>query len=99
MTIGELNIIKKWFKAYIDNYMDAEGRLHELLQLKVGHSGRVANDARALATELEWSEGEILRSEALGWLHDIGRFSQFKEYHTFHDAKSINHGQRGWEVR
>jgi hypothetical protein len=36
--------------------------------------------------------------EALGILHDTGRFSQFKEYGTFNDPGSINHGERGYQV-
>ncbi len=97
MTIDELNVIKKWFKTYIRGF-EENGQLHDLLKLKVGHSGRVARDARAVACDLGWSEGDVHMAEALGWLHDVGRFSQFKEYRTFHDAKSMNHGQRGWEV-
>ncbi len=98
MTIDTLNVIKEWFKTYIRGFQDEDGQLHDLLKLKVGHSGRVARDARDVACELDWSEGDVRMAEALGWLHDVGRFSQFQEYHTFHDAKSINHGQRGSEI-
>jgi hypothetical protein len=98
MTTDELKVIKEWFKTYIRDFADEDGLLHDLLKLKVGHSGRVARDARAVATDLDWSEDAVRMAEALGWLHDVGRFSQFKEFHTFHDAKSINHGQRGWEI-
>ena len=31
-------------------------------------------------------------------LHDIARFEQYKQYHTFKDAESIDHGDLGVEI-
>ncbi|MCP4451011.1 MAG: HD domain-containing protein [Planctomycetes bacterium] len=98
MTNDTLNTIKRWFETYIDNFKGSDGQLHELLQLKVDHSGRVAQDARALAIDLDWAPEDIPLAEALGWLHDIGRFTQFKEHRTFHDAQSFDHGERARSI-
>lgn len=98
MTKETLNTIKQWFQTYIRDFTEPDGQLHELLQLKVHHSCRVAQDARGLAIDLGWAPGDILLAEALGWLHDIGRFTQFKEHRTFHDAQSFDHGERAWAI-
>ncbi len=98
MTNDTLDMIKQWFETYIDNFKGSDGQLHELLQLKVDHSGRVAQDAQQLAMDLSWAPEDIPLAEALGWLHDIGRFAQFQECRTFHDAESFDHGERGQAV-
>jgi hypothetical protein len=98
MTNETLNTIKKWFQTYISDFSEPDGQLHELLQLKVHHSCRVAQNARGLAIDLGWAPSDIPMAEALGWLHDIGRFTQFKEYRTFHDAESFDHGERAWAI-
>ena len=33
----------------------------------------------------------------IGLLHDIGRFEQEAQYHTFNDFKSMDHGDYGAE--
>ncbi len=98
MTHETLNTIKQWFETYTCNFAEPDGQLHELLQLKVDHSRRVAHDARGLAIDLGWTPEDISLAEALGWLHDIGRFTQFRECRTFHDAQSFDHGERGQAV-
>ena len=98
MNTLQLQEITKWFDSYTRTFSAIDGRFHPPLQLKVDHSKRVADNARQLAKDLRWSPPETHLAEALGWLHDAGRFSQFSEFRTFTDATSINHGERGWEV-
>ena len=98
MTGLQLQEIKERFNRYAGTFAAADGTLHPFLQLKVDHSQRVADNARQLAEDLGWNPSEANCAEAVGWLHDIGRFSQFAEFGTFTDATSVNHGERGWEV-
>lgn len=100
MRIDELNEIANWFDAYVETFAgnNENGDLHPLLQLKVDHSKRVAENAEILARELEWTPAEIRVAQALGILHDVGRFPQFAEYKTFSDSASVNHGQYGQTV-
>ena len=98
MNNSQLQEIKEWFTRYTRTYASVDERFRPPLQLKVDHSKRVAENARWLAKNLGWNSSETNRAEALGWLHDIGRFSQFAEFGTFMDATSVNHGERGWEV-
>lgn len=98
MKTDTLHNIKNWLSEYVDTYREEDGSLNYLLQLKIDHSLRVADDSRHIATSLGWTEDDINLAEAIGILHDAGRFSQFAEFNTFHDPDSINHGKRGYEV-
>jgi putative nucleotidyltransferase with HDIG domain len=98
MNNPQLQEIKEWFVGYTRTYASDDKHFCPSLQLKVDHSKRVAENARWLAESLGWNRSETNRAEALGWLHDIGRFSQFAEFGTFMDATSVNHGKRGWEI-
>ena len=98
MNTVQLQEITEWFVGYTRTFASSDGCFQPPLQLKVDHSQRVANNARQLAEYLGWNPLEANCAEALGWLHDVGRFSQFTEFGTFTDATSVNHGERGWEI-
>ena len=74
------------------------GRLSPMLKLKLEHSVRVADNARVIAEYNNFSVNEIWLSEVCGLFHDVGRFRQLRQYATFRDADSINHGECGYEV-
>lgn len=82
------------FKEYIKNYDINNGKI----QLKVAHIQRVARISKELATKLNLNEEDIKLAELIGMLHDIGRFEQAKQYNTFVDKNSINHGQYGVKI-
>lgn len=93
-----LQSIRTWLDEYARSFADEDGSLNFLIQLKLDHSVRVAEDCRIIASQLGWNEGDVALAEAVGLLHDAGRFSQFAEYNTFHDAVSVDHGERGFDV-
>ncbi|MDF7801176.1 HD domain-containing protein [Pontiellaceae bacterium B1224] len=97
MNSAQLQTIKFWFTNYTKSFA-IERKLNPVLQLKVDHCQRVADNSRQLAEDMGWNATEANRAEALGWLHDVGRFSQFTEFGTFMDSAAINHGERGWEI-
>ena len=68
------------------------------LALKLDHTRHVAANARDIARDLQWSPADVRLAEALGWLHDVGRFAQFAEFGHFQDATSVDHGLRGFEI-
>lgn len=74
------------FKAYYLSYPRAE-----MNDLKWAHTRRVATDAKRIAE----GEGLTERLARLGllaaWLHDTGRFEQFRRFATFSDRVSVNH--------
>lgn len=89
---------EKWFAAYTDTFR-VEGRLLPMQELKLRHSRRVQQLASAIAEALEWQEeNDAWLAHAVGLLHDTARFSQYRDYGTFFDALSFDHGDRGAEL-
>lgn len=82
------------FKEYIKNYDIND----EKIQIKIAHIQRVARISKELATKLNLDEENVKLAELIGMLHDIGRFEQVKQYNTFIDKDSINHGQYGVKI-
>lgn len=98
MTADQLDRIRDWLQAFVDSYRAADGVLPDAVALKLDHTRRVAENARDIARDLDWSPEDVDLAEALGWLHDVGRFAQFGEFGHFHDASSFNHGHRGADL-
>ncbi len=97
MTTGELAALKIWFSRYTGNYM-TDSMYTVYLRPRLDHILRVAENCRQLAIDLGWSENGVRLAEAVGLLHDIGRFSQFADYGTFEDSGSVDHTARGYDV-
>ncbi|MDD6224195.1 MAG: HD domain-containing protein [bacterium] len=79
---------KKAFDQYTSNY-DLN---QEMVQLKYQHSYVVADLMAELAFRLELPKEDILLAKTIGLLHDIGRFEQLKQYHSF-DDKNVDHAE------
>ena len=86
------------FFDYVNAFREADGHFCKLLEEKINHIKRVTSNSLFIAKNEEWSEEDCLIAELCGLYHDIGRFSQYKEFKTFSDSKSVNHGQRGFDV-
>lgn len=98
MNKRQLKEIRQWFHGYVETFHTHDGCLPAALELKLHHSTRVASESRGISEALKWTHDERNSSEALGLLHDVGRFSQHAEFKTFSDAASVDHGERGWLV-
>ncbi len=94
MTPELLNRLTGRFRDYVDLYR-TDGVLHPMHQLKLEHTIRVAADARAIAAGMNWPEEEVCLAEAVGLFHDVARFPQFKQYRSFSDADTVDHGDLG----
>ena len=90
--------LKHRFHDYVSTFCDNSNKLVYALQEKLEHIHRVANNCVFIAKELGLKENEIYMAEICGLYHDIGRFSQFKEYNTLDDSKSVNHGLQGFKT-
>ena len=89
---------EKWFNDYVDSFR-IEGELARMQELKRRHSFRVQRLASAIAESLEWrEENDAWIAHAVGLLHDTARFSQYRDYQTFQDSASFDHGDRGAEI-
>ena len=98
MDNAESEQFKNWFFEYTNRYLIADPINREAYELKIAHSFRVRDNCSAIGTSLNLNEEETAIAEAIGLLHDIGRFEQFHRYHTFLDGKSENHAQLGATV-
>lgn len=68
------------------------------IENKQKHSLRVMEISNKIAKALNLSEDDIELATLIGLLHDIGRFEQFTQYHTFKDAFSFDHGDYGEQI-
>ena len=65
---------------------------------KQRHSIRVENISKIIAEDVSISQEEIKLAMLIGLLHDIGRFEQERQYHTFNDLESFDHGDYGADL-
>lgn len=91
-----LHLLEQRYHAYVASFAEADGKLPEMLQLKLEHTVGVVADARRIMRGEGWHSHLMGVAGAL--LHDTGRYSQFREFGTFQDDKSFNHAERGVEV-
>lgn len=85
---------KKEFIKYTENY-DLE---NSRIKGKQTHSLRVMEISRQIAEGLKLSQEEIELATLIGLLHDIARFEQFTQYHTYRDMESFDHGDYGVQI-
>ena len=79
------------FKGYVQGFAAVD----EGVQLKLSHSLRVSSWCERLAKALHLSHDDVDLAWLIGVLHDIGRFEQLREYHTFIDYQSMDHAKYG----
>lgn len=65
---------------------------------KFHHSFRVMEYSISIAKSLNLSEQDIEIATIIGLYHDIGRFTQWKQYKTYEDRDSIDHADAGAEI-
>jgi HD-GYP domain-containing protein (c-di-GMP phosphodiesterase class II) len=81
MTPEQLEKVRERFLAYVESFGTDEG-LHPMMKLKRAHTLRVARLAREIAAEMGWSGEDVRLAEAAGVLHDVGRFTQYRDHAT-----------------
>ncbi|MEG1552432.1 MAG: hypothetical protein RR133_02870 [Kiritimatiellia bacterium] len=63
----------------------------DMNDLKYEHTRRVVANAKRIITGEHFPSLLHTLGEVAAWLHDLGRFRQFQQYHTFNDSQSVNH--------
>lgn len=84
----------KIFEEYINSFDLSIPALNE----KKEHTYRVIDYAKEIAISLNLSDDDIDLACICALFHDIGRFPQYSEYHTFQDSISIDHGDKSYEI-
>ncbi len=98
MKQSEYQQIENWFCEYIKKMNHSYPRYAEAFTIKEEHTFRVVNVVLMLAEQLQLNASERLLIQSLTLLHDAGRFSQFAEFQTFADSRSVDHGARGVQL-
>ena len=96
-TIDLLNL-KHWFSNYCRTFYSPDGEDQKNIVLKELHTQQVSSNMRSIAGAVLHNRNKIIIAEAIGLLHDVGRFPQYARYKTFRDSISVNHGKLGAEV-
>jgi len=86
------------FLDYTDSFFTDNIEFDKNILLKKTHSLFVRQECRKLAEAEKLCPRLAVLIEIAGLFHDIGRFEQIRKFNTFVDCKSINHGERGYEV-
>lgn len=92
------NYIKETFLKYVKQYLQIDEEKTNPYSLKRYHTERVAEYMQVIAETEGLNKKEADFASLLGWLHDIGRFEQWKKYKTFTDADSENHSEIGVRI-
>jgi hypothetical protein len=89
---SELAGFKQWFDDYVQGFYDIDPVIDANVELKYQHTLHTCEEMRYLTTALELPHNEHLLAETVALFHDLARFEQFRDYRTFVDAVSLNHG-------
>lgn len=98
MEQRQLDNLKAWFDSYVAGFYGDDEFVNANIELKDKHSRTVCQEMAWLTDQLGLSDNQKRIAEAVGLLHDVGRFKQFREYRTYSDARSCNHSALGVEV-
>ena len=90
----DFDVAIKEFKNYTSKYIE----LGDSVTLKIDHTFRVMKLCEEIAKSLNFSDEDIELAKLCGLLHDIGRFEQWKNYQTFADRLSVDHGDLGVKI-
>lgn len=85
------NRVIRCFAAYVRDFDRSDAGI----VLKYHHSIRVSRIIEKLAHGIYLSDADTDLAWCIGVLHDIGRFEQLREYHTFIDYRSVDHARYG----
>ena len=82
------------FLKYTETFDNSNARIKR----KKFHSLRVKDISRVIAESLNLNKEYVDVATLIGLLHDIGRFEQEKQFHTFNDLNSFDHGNFGADI-
>lgn len=85
------------FDAF-DEYVLSFDMNETMIAYKYNHSYRVVHQSEEICRSLDMDNVERDLASLIALLHDIARFKQWKEYKTFDDNKSFDHGDMGVKI-
>lgn len=98
MTNEDVARIRSWFAGYCQSFDSTGDEERENMLLKEEHTHRVCANAIRVGSDEGLSGDDLFLAEAAALLHDVGRFEQYRQYRTFRDSISVDHGAFGVEI-
>src|SRR5690349_8785930 len=98
MEQSQLDRLKRWFEDYVRSYGDMNAEDNRNIELKIEHTGKVVEAMDILTAGEGLSPEDTRTAAAVALLHDVGRFMQYRRWHTFRDSESTNHARLSIEV-
>ncbi len=95
MKSTDIPRIREWFDSYSNSFLKDDKVFNANISLKIEHSYRVLERMSEIADALGLKGKRRHIALACALLHDVGRFEQFKQYRTFADIHSEDHGKLG----
>jgi hypothetical protein len=84
-------------KVFLD-YVAKFDTNDDQIQLKIWHTLRTAKVSTQIAKDLGLDDENVNLAYMIAMLHDFARFEQWTQFKTFHDIKSIDHGDYAVEL-
>jgi len=94
----QLASVAQQYHAILLTYAKKYEQFGEEIELKTLHMLSVAALMNNLSIQFKLSPQLHKLAIITGLFHDIGRYEQFKTYHTFRDSISIDHGNLSAEI-
>jgi putative nucleotidyltransferase with HDIG domain len=95
MNANTLHALKTWFRNYVLSFSSSAQDDQRNIAIKEVHTHDVCLNAVQIAEDLGLEKRDTRLAEIIALLHDVGRFSQYRQYKTFDDNISINHAVHG----
>jgi len=93
-----LEALIRRFREYAASFTGTSALCDENIGLKVDHTLRVTAEMRRLCAAEKIPARLAGPATYTALLHDISRFSQFRQSGSFNDAESFDHGDRSAEI-
>lgn len=93
-----VNNLNNWFLNYVETFKSGKREFDQNIVMKEKHTLRVVEEIISLGKKLGLKKKDLLLSEIIALLHDIGRFQQYARYGTFVDLLSEDHAALGVKI-
>ncbi len=98
MRVKDRDAFRRWFADYTEQFLSGSSEDRRNVVLKIEHTRHVCENATSIALAEDLHDADLLMAETAALFHDVGRFPQYRQYRTFRDSASVNHGKLGADV-
>ncbi len=99
MSLPSIELFKQRFFDYSKRYQDIiDSDKFGALTHKIRHTERVLAVAEHIAQSIKLDGDLYLGAQSSALFHDCGRFEQYKQFKTFADRQSVDHGDLGVKI-